>query len=64
MNIGIHFFDMLIWIFGDLLDFNNDYLYDRKAKGSLKLQKANVKWKLSLDKKDIIFFTKKIISQF
>ena len=53
MNIGIHFFDMLIWIFGDLIYFNIDYLHKNKAKGSLKLQKANVKWKLSLDKKDI-----------
>ena len=27
MNIGIHFFDMLIWIFGDLIYFNIDYLH-------------------------------------
>ena len=52
-NIGIHFFDMLGWIFGrtksnivNLLEFN-------KAAGYLEFEKASVRWFLSLDVNDI-----------
>ncbi len=52
-NIGVHFFDMLLWIFGPLknseLHFSNPY----KSGGYLELEKANVKWFLSLDKNDL-----------
>lgn len=52
-NIGIHFFDMLIWIFGPV-EQSNVHLNDRdKAAGTLKLKKANVRWYLSLDYNDI-----------
>ena len=50
-NIGIHFFDMLCWIFGEQRDikvFKND---SKVSSGSLELQKANVKWFLSTDSK-------------
>lgn len=48
-NIGIHFFDMLIWIFGDVLisDVYNQNI--NTASGYLKLERANVNWKLSTD---------------
>jgi len=49
-NIGVHFFDMLCWIFGEQLNikvFKND---SKVSSGSLELKKANVKWFLSTDK--------------
>ena len=52
-NIGIHFFDMLMWIFGDVKE-NIVHLYQSdKAAGFLRLEKANVRWFLSLDYKDV-----------
>lgn len=49
-NIGIHFFDMLLWIFGAVK--NNTvhvHTHDRAA-GYLQLEKAKVKWFLSINK--------------
>lgn len=52
-NIGIHFFDMLTWIFGAVKE-NNVHLYEaNKAAGYLELEKARVRWYLSLDYDDI-----------
>jgi UDP-N-acetyl-2-amino-2-deoxyglucuronate dehydrogenase len=48
-NIGIHFFDMLLWIFGDVKEnLVNVHTHDRAA-GYLKLKKANVRWFLSIN---------------
>lgn len=52
-NIGIHFFDMLIWIFGDVKNQEVIYSDPKKMMGNLELEKANVRWLLSLDKKDL-----------
>jgi len=52
-NIGIHFFDMLIWIFGDVLNSFVEYHSDSKASGHLELEKASVDWYLSIDKNDL-----------
>jgi len=48
-NIGIHFFDMLHWIFGDVVE-NHVYVrtHDR-ASGYLRLEKARVNWFLSIN---------------
>lgn len=52
-NIGIHFFDMLTWIFGAVLK-NVVHSYEAdKASGFLKLEKAQVDWQLSLDENDL-----------
>jgi UDP-N-acetyl-2-amino-2-deoxyglucuronate dehydrogenase len=52
-NIGVHFFDMLTWIFGDVKDnIVNKYEKD-KAGGFLQLEKARVRWFLSIDYNDI-----------
>ncbi len=52
-NIGIHFFDMLMWIFGKPVN-NHVYLRDsEKASGFLELENANVRWYLSIDKNDL-----------
>lgn len=52
-NIGIHFFDMLIWVFDDVKESKVLVLTDSKASGKLKLKQANVNWKLSVDYEDI-----------
>jgi UDP-N-acetyl-2-amino-2-deoxyglucuronate dehydrogenase len=52
-NIGVHFFDMLTWIFGNAKSNILHYQRPDKAGGLLELENANVKWFLSLDKKDL-----------
>lgn len=48
-NIGIHFFDMLIWIFGPVMENRvTKYTGDRAA-GQLVLEKARVNWFLSIN---------------
>jgi UDP-N-acetyl-2-amino-2-deoxyglucuronate dehydrogenase len=52
-NIGIHFFDMLGWIFGSTKT-NIVHLSEHdKAAGYLELQNARVRWFLSLDPSDL-----------
>ncbi len=48
-NIGVHFFDMLTWIFGDVKENNVIQHTDDIAQGNLVLDKANVNWFLSID---------------
>jgi len=52
-NIGIHFFDMLMWIFGTA-EKNQLFRHEpSKASGTLMLKNARVRWFLSLDYNDI-----------
>jgi len=51
-NIGIHFFDLLIWIFGEVKENTVHLLQPEKAAGVLHLKKARVRWFLSLDYQD------------
>jgi len=53
VNIGIHLFDMLLWIFGDVKKNEVHMREDKKLSGYMELEKANVKWYLSVDKKDL-----------
>ncbi|MDD3875262.1 MAG: Gfo/Idh/MocA family oxidoreductase [Bacteroidales bacterium] len=48
-NIGIHFFDMLIWIFGDVQKNTVNILEPKRAAGFLELKNAKVRWYLSVD---------------
>jgi UDP-N-acetyl-2-amino-2-deoxyglucuronate dehydrogenase len=48
-NIGIHFFDMLSWIFGDVNENIVTIHESDQAAGILKLEKANVDWHLSIN---------------
>src|SRR5574338_165162 len=48
-NIGIHFFDMLLWIFGDMKSNKVSQHTNDTASGRLELEKANVNWFLSID---------------
>ena len=52
-NIGVHFFDMLTWIFGNVKENIVHISVEEKAAGFLKLEKANVRWFLSVDYKNI-----------
>ncbi len=52
-NIGVHFFDMLTWIFGDVKSNIVHLSENNKTAGFLQLQNANVRWFLSLDSKDL-----------
>ena len=52
-NIGVHFFDMLTWIFGDVKENRVHLLNEDKAAGFLQLEKARVRWFLSIDFDDI-----------
>jgi len=48
-NIGIHFFDMLTWIFGAVKSNTVQLHSHDRAAGVLELEKANVKWFLSIN---------------
>jgi len=52
-NIGIHFFDMLTWIFGSVEESIVHKYEPHKASGFLLLERARVRWFLSLDYDDI-----------
>lgn len=47
-NIGVHFFDMLTWIFGDIKENVVHVSKDDTAAGFLELEKARIRWYLSL----------------
>ncbi|CAN5382042.1 Gfo/Idh/MocA family oxidoreductase [soil metagenome] len=48
-NIGVHFFDMLMWIFGNLIDNKVEAVEEDHASGTLELERATVKWFLSIN---------------
>ena len=48
-NIGIHFFDMLTWIFGAVKSNKVQLHTHDRAAGVLELNKANVRWFLSIN---------------
>ena len=52
-NIGVHFFDMLIWIFGGVRRREVHLADNRKMAGFLELEKAQVRWFLSVGKEDL-----------
>ncbi|HEY0355180.1 MAG TPA: Gfo/Idh/MocA family oxidoreductase [Flavisolibacter sp.] len=52
-NIGIHFFDMLIWIYGPVKDCIIHMHTDQRAAGFLELEHARVRWFLSINEDDL-----------
>nr|WP_321302122.1 Gfo/Idh/MocA family oxidoreductase [Alcaligenes faecalis] len=52
-NIGVHFFDMLHFIFGDLQQSVVHTRTDSKAAGFLEYENARVRWFLSIDVEDV-----------
>jgi len=52
-NIGIHFFDLVLWLFGKTKSNIVHLSETSKAAGYLELEYADVSWYLSVDKKDL-----------
>ncbi|HNI27721.1 MAG TPA: Gfo/Idh/MocA family oxidoreductase, partial [Leptospiraceae bacterium] len=52
-NIGIHFFDMLTWIFGAVQQNEVHHNEASKCGGYLELERAKVRWFLSVDLNDV-----------
>ena len=48
MNIGIHFFDLLLWLFGPARQIELHLAERRAMAGRLELERANVRWFLSV----------------
>jgi len=55
MNIGVHFFDLLIWIFGPVVKYSVEKYTQHKSKGTLVLKKGIANWNLSIDRQDCKF---------
>ena len=54
-NIGIHFFDLLLWLFGGVRRSDVHLRETARASGSLELDHADVRWFLSTDASDLPF---------
>lgn len=54
-NIGIHFFDLLLWLFGHAGDIKMHYANEKRMSGYIRLDRARVKWLLSVDPADLPF---------
>jgi len=52
-NIGVHFFDMLQWIFGPAKNLDVKIKTKDTNAGSIELQKARVKWFLSINQENL-----------
>ena len=48
-NIGVHFFDMLLWVFGAVKENRVTEHTSQTASGQLELERANINWMLSID---------------
>jgi len=54
-NIGIHFFDLVLWLFGGVQDCVVHLHNARRAAGVLELERARVRWFLSAEPTDLPF---------
>ena len=52
-NIGIHFFDLLLWLFGEVGCCRVYHSDSKRMAGFLELERARVKWFLSVDSSDL-----------
>lgn len=55
INIGIHFFDLLVWLFGPLERAEVQLREGKRAGGTLTLANADVQWYLSAEVSDLPF---------
>lgn len=53
MNIGVHLFDLLGWLFGEPEHWEMHLRTPRKMSGLLELKRARVRWFLSVDEDDL-----------
>lgn len=54
-NIGIHFFDLLLWLFGRAQRCEVHLREKRRMSGFLELERADVRWFLSIERSDLPF---------
>jgi UDP-N-acetyl-2-amino-2-deoxyglucuronate dehydrogenase len=54
-NIGIHFFDLLVWLFGDVQSSEVHLRELKRAAGTMTLRNADVQWYLSAEAADLPF---------
>jgi UDP-N-acetyl-2-amino-2-deoxyglucuronate dehydrogenase len=54
-NIGIHLFDLLLWLFGNAETLEVNYSDPERMSGFLDLQRAQVLWYLSINSNDLPF---------
>lgn len=52
-NIGVHFFDMLTWIFGKIERNELHICQEKTCGGYLELERAKIKWVLSIDQNSL-----------
>jgi UDP-N-acetyl-2-amino-2-deoxyglucuronate dehydrogenase len=52
-NIGVHFFDMLLWLFGPAGDVKLYHSDNKRMSGYIELENARVRWFLSVDVNDL-----------
>jgi UDP-N-acetyl-2-amino-2-deoxyglucuronate dehydrogenase len=52
-NIGIHFFDLCIWLFGEAHETAVHLVEKRRMAGILELERAQVRWFLSVERDDL-----------
>lgn len=52
-NIGVHFFDLLIWLFGNVRNSEVHLKENRRMSGFIELENAEVLWYLSLNREDL-----------
>jgi UDP-N-acetyl-2-amino-2-deoxyglucuronate dehydrogenase len=53
MNVGIHLFDLVMWLFGGVIDSEVHLTQRDKMAGALQLERARVRWFLSVDAADL-----------
>jgi len=54
-NIGIHFFDLLLWLFGPAGESRVYHADAKRMSGFIELEHARVRWFLSIDPSDLPF---------
>jgi UDP-N-acetyl-2-amino-2-deoxyglucuronate dehydrogenase len=52
-NIGVHFFDLLLWLFGSVNGIKVYHSDESRMSGFIELEHARVRWFLSVDKTDL-----------
>jgi UDP-N-acetyl-2-amino-2-deoxyglucuronate dehydrogenase len=53
MNIGVHFFDLMIWLFGEAGRVEVHLHEPRRMSGFVELERARVRWFLSVEEQDV-----------
>lgn len=52
-NIGVHFFDLLLWLFGSPVNVRVYHSDDQRMSGFIELERARVRWFLSVNPQDL-----------